>query len=155
MGLRREVWFGSQPNNLRQQGWWSPQESVKKGERWGPQGTKTFKGHRGKRSSCDRRKGEPERTEEKGAVEQNVSVEMVPQCQIVQGSGMEWTGNCGIWQQDVCLGSVAAGLRGRGEMDVEVREWGRPHVFQGSLVLRGRKDKTVGGSGVILLSTRS
>lgn len=77
--VEREVWFGSQPNNFETLGVGvrSPQESVKRRGGGGPQGTKTFKGHRGKEELP--MTGGERRTREnrEEPVEQNVSVEMV------------------------------------------------------------------------------
>ena len=88
----------------------SPQKSVKRERRWGPQGTKTFKGHRGKEELLQREGKENQREERRAGVAESLSGNGA-QCQMMQRVKMEWTGNCGIWQQDVCLGSVAPGLR--------------------------------------------
>lgn len=90
---------------------------------------KTFKGHRGKEELL-RREGKENQREQRRASGAECLSGNGAQCQMMQRVRMEWTGNCGIWQQDVCLGSVAAGLRGVLGNDVEVREWGQPHVFQ-------------------------
>ena len=89
----------------------SPQQSVKRERRWGPQETKTFKGHGGQEELLQG-EGKENQREQRRASEAECLSRNGAQCQMMQRVKMEWTRNCGIWQQDVCLGSVAAGLRG-------------------------------------------
>lgn len=108
----REVWFGSQPNNFETLGVGevTPAE-CKEGEEVGAQETKTFKGHGGKEELLQW-EGKENQREQRRASEAECLSRNGAQCQMMQRVKMEWTRNCGIWQQDVCLGSVAAGLRG-------------------------------------------
>lgn len=65
MGLRRER-SGLEASQRILRPWElvrSPQESVKRERRWGPQVTKTFKGHRGKEELLQREGKENQREE--------------------------------------------------------------------------------------------
>lgn len=105
----------------------SPRERVRRERRRGPKGTKTFKGHAGEEELLQR-EGKERQNKEQSEVSQQIWHRASDDAEGQDGNRPESVR--GILQQDVCIGSVAGGLRGVLGTDVEVREWGWRHVFQ-------------------------
>lgn len=126
MGLKGEVWSGSQWNNEALGVGEVTQGESKEGG-GGPKGTKTFKGHAGEEALLQR-EGKERQNKEQSEVSQQIWHTASDDAEGQDGNRPENVR--GILQQDVCIGSVAGGLRGVLGTDMEVREWGWRHVSQ-------------------------